>query len=133
MSGVNAVHLVGRLGKDPEVRTVGESKVATFTMATSEVYKNKEGEKVENTEWHNIVLWKGLAGIAEQYLQKGSQVYIGGSIKTRSWDDKEGNKKYITEIIGKNLTMLGGKNESNNSSTTNESAPPPSEEDDLPF
>lgn len=104
---VNKVIILGNLGKDPEIRTLENgTKVANFSMATSESYKNKEGQRVTNTEWHNVVLWRGLAEIAEKYLQKGSQVFIEGKIKTRTWDDKDGNKKYMTEIVGDNLVML---------------------------
>ena len=112
MAGINKVILVGNLGKDPEVRTLENgAKVANFTLATSESYKNKEGQRVTQTEWHNIVLWRGLAEIAEKFLRKGNQVYIEGKIRTRSWDDKDGIKRYTTEILGDNLTMLGGRKE----------------------
>ena len=97
MAGINKVILVGNLGKDPEVRTLENgAKVANFTLATSETYKNKEGQRVTTTEWHNIVLWRGLADIAERFLRKGNQVYIEGKIKSRTWDEKDGNKRYIT-------------------------------------
>ncbi len=141
MAGINKVILVGNLGKDPEVRTLENgAKVANFTLATSETYKNKEGQRVTTTEWHNIVLWRGLADIAERFLRKGNQVYIEGKIKSRTWDDKDGNKRYITEILGDNLTMLGSKRDSDDST----SAPAPientapdakagDEKDDLPF
>ena len=141
MAGINKVILVGNLGRDPEVRTLENgAKVANFTLATSESYKNKEGQRVTNTEWHNIVLWRGLADIAERYLNKGNQVYIEGKIKTRSWEDKDGVKRYTTEILGDNLTMLGGRRDMEDS----EPAPPPAQEttpetsvsdekDDLPF
>ena len=110
MNGVNKVILVGNLGKDPEVRHLeGGAAVANFPLATSESYKDKSGQRIEHTEWHNIVLWRGLAETAEKYLKKGNQVYIEGRIKNRSWEDKEGNKKYITEIVGDNMTLLGGK------------------------
>lgn len=109
MSGINKVILVGHLGKDPEVRHLeGGATVATFPLATSESY-TKDGKRVEQTEWHNIVLWRGLAEIAEKYLIKGKLVYIEGKIRTRSWDDKDGNKRYTTEIVADNLTMLGKK------------------------
>lgn len=109
MAGINRVILVGNLGKDPEVMTFENGvKKATFSLATSESYKNKEGVKVDQTEWHNIVLWRGLAEIAEKYLTKGKQIYLEGKIKTRSYE-QDGVKKYITEIYGDNLTMLGGK------------------------
>ncbi|NNF02657.1 MAG: single-stranded DNA-binding protein [Bacteroidia bacterium] len=107
MSGINKVILVGNLGKDPEVRELdGGIVVAKFPLATSETFKNKEGTRVDQTEWHNIVLWRGLAEVAERFLRKGSLVYIEGKLKTRSWDDKEGNKKYITEVVADNLTIL---------------------------
>jgi single-strand DNA-binding protein len=110
MSGVNRVILLGNLGKDPESRALenGRTRV-TFTLATNEVYKNKEGEKVTNTEWHNVVLWTPLAEIAEKYLSKGKQVYIEGKLNSRSYVDKEGQTKYITEIVGQNLVLLGSK------------------------
>jgi len=101
------VILLGNLGKDPEVRTLENgTSVAKFPLATTESYKNRNGEKVETTEWHNIVLWRGLAEIAEKYLRKGSRVFIEGKIRSRSWEDKDGNKKYITEIEADNLMML---------------------------
>lgn len=110
MSGVNKVILVGNLGKDPEVRYLeGGIAVAKFPLATSESYKGKDGNKVEQTEWHNVVLWRGLAEIAEKYLHKGNTVFIEGKIRTRSWEDKEGNKRYATEIVADNMTMLSKK------------------------
>jgi len=112
---VNKVILVGNLGKDPEIRTIDSGdKVANFSLATSETYKNKDGAKVTTTEWHNVVLWRGLADIAELFLGKGSQVYVEGKIKTRSWDDKDGVKRYTTEIIGDKMTMLGKRPEAEN-------------------
>lgn len=122
MRGINKVILVGHLGKDPEVRHLdGNNVVANFPIATSDSYTTKDGQKVEQTEWHNIVLWRRLAEIAEKYIKKGSLVYIEGRLRTRSWDDKDGNKRYITEVIGNNLQMLdkrdGG---SNNNSTSNQ-------------
>ena len=132
---VNKVILVGNLGKDPEIRTIdGGDKVANFTLATSETYKNKEGQKITNTEWHNIVLWRGLADIAELFLGKGSQVYIEGKIKTRSWDDKDGNKRYTTEIVGDKMTMLGKKPEvENGNEVVADVVAKPEVADDLPF
>ena len=107
MSGINKVILVGHLGKDPEVRHLdGGVSVASFPLATSETY-NKDGRKVEQTEWHNIVMWRGLADIAAKYLQKGRLVYIEGKLRTRSFEDKEGHKKYTTEVVAENFTMLG--------------------------
>jgi len=105
---INKVILVGNVGKDPEIRYLeGGTAVCSFPLATSESYRNRDGDKVTNTEWHNIVLWRGLAEIAEKYVKKGSQLYIEGRIRTRSWDDKEGNKRYITEIIADSMQMLG--------------------------
>ncbi|MBP9150913.1 MAG: single-stranded DNA-binding protein [Flavobacteriales bacterium] len=109
MSGVNKAILIGHLGSDPEVRTIESgTKVANFSIATTERYKDKSGNPVDKTEWHNIVMWRGLAEIAEKWLKKGSQVYIEGRLRTRSWDDKDGNKRYTTEILVDNMTMLGG-------------------------
>jgi single-strand DNA-binding protein len=107
MSGVNKVILVGRLGKDPEIRNLENgASVANFTMATSETYKDKTtGDRKEITEWHNIVLWRGLADIAAKYLHKGDMIYVEGKLRTRSWE-KEGVTRYTTEIVGDNMTML---------------------------
>jgi single-strand DNA-binding protein len=105
---VNKVILVGNVGKDPETRYLDESTAITkFPMATSETYKNRAGERVSTTEWHNIVLWRGLAQVAEKYVKKGTQLYIEGRIKTRSYDDADGNRKYITEIVGDQMQLLG--------------------------
>ncbi|MFW5759971.1 MAG: single-stranded DNA-binding protein [Cyclobacteriaceae bacterium] len=147
MAGVNKVILVGNLGKDPEVRHLDTGRaVANFSMATSETYKNRNGERVTNTEWHNIVLWSPLAEIAEKYLKKGNQVYIEGKITTRSYDDKDGVKKYITEVVGRELTLLGSRSENdsgyNQGSSADEERYQPTnsgvdateeETDDLPF
>ncbi len=112
MSGVNKVILVGHLGKDPEVRHLeGGTTVASFSLATTESYTNKSGERVDQTEWHNVVVWRGLADIAAKYLQKGKLVYVEGKLRTRSWDDKDGNKRYTTEIVADNFTMLGRKSD----------------------
>jgi len=98
------------VGKDPETRYLDEGTAMTkFSMATSETYKNKAGERVSTTEWHNIILWRGLAQVAEKYVKKGTQIYIEGRIKTRSYDDQEGNKKYITEIVGDQMQLLSRK------------------------
>jgi single-strand DNA-binding protein len=106
MSGVNKVILIGNLGKDPEERHFEGGRVkVSFPLATSETYKNREGEKVETTEWHNIVLWNKLGEIAAKYLHKGDKVFIEGKIRTRSWEDA-GVKKYMTEINADNMTML---------------------------
>jgi len=112
--GVNKVILVGNLGKDPEVQTFDTYKKAAFSLATTEHSRDKEGNEVQHTEWHNIVMWRGLAEIAEQFLRKGSQVYIEGKIRTRSFDAKDGTKKYITEIQADNLVLLGGRKEGGN-------------------
>ncbi|MCA1756812.1 MAG: single-stranded DNA-binding protein [Bacteroidales bacterium] len=109
---VNKVILVGNLGKDPEVHYIEQGvAVARFPFATSETYRSKDGERITTTEWHNVVLWRGLAEVAEKYVKKGSQLYIEGRIKTRSYDDRDGNKRYITEIIADNMQMLGKKGE----------------------
>ena len=105
-TGVNKVILLGRLGKEPESQQFESGKKTSFPLATSEVYKDKNGNRQESTDWHNIVLWRGLAEIAEQYLHKGDLVYLEGKIKSRSYEDN-GIKKYITEILGDNLVMLG--------------------------
>ncbi|MFN3555224.1 MAG: single-stranded DNA-binding protein [Bacteroidales bacterium] len=109
MAGVNKVILIGNLGKDPEIRNLESgAKVANFPLATTEFYKGKDGSRVEQTEWHNIVLWNNLADLAEKYLKKGNSIFLEGRIKTRSYDDKDGTKKYITEILGNQMTFLGG-------------------------
>jgi single-strand DNA-binding protein len=109
MSGINKVILVGHLGKDPEARHLeGGVSVVSFPLATSETF-NKDGRKVEQTEWHNIVMWRGLADVAAKFLQKGKLVYIEGKLRTRSFEDKEGVKKYTTEVVAENFTLLGRK------------------------
>ena len=143
MSGVNKVILVGHLGKDPEVRHLENGvNVASFSLATTETITNKNGEKQDLTEWHNIVVWRGLADVAEKYLKKGKQVYVEGKIRTRSWDDKEGVKRYTTEIVADSFTMLGKKEDGGNANSNNMNAGVPSAseivnsaggEDDLPF
>jgi len=156
MAGINRVILIGNLGRDPEIRNLeGGVKVANFTLATTETYRGKNGEKTEHTEWHNIVLWRGLAEVAEGYLKKGNSVYIEGKIRTRDWTDKDGNKRYTTEIIADNMVMLGGRRDQgtgNGAGQGQEYAPAPQraekpmkteipaaedigpeQEDDLPF
>ena len=139
MAGVNKVILVGNLGKDPEVRYLDSGvAVANFSLATTENYKNKQGEKVSQTEWHNIVLWRGLAEVAEKWLKKGSSVYIEGKIRTNKWEDKEGNTRYNTEILADNMTMLGNRissdvSDKNDSKTASEIKSVNDENDDLPF
>ncbi len=111
MSGINKVILIGHLGKDPDVRYLeGGVSVASFPLATSETF-NKDGKKVEQTEWHNIVMWRSLADVAAKFLQKGKLVYIEGKLRTRSFEDKEGIKKYTTEVVAENFTMLGRKSD----------------------
>ncbi len=112
MAGVNKVILVGNLGKDPEVRHLENgTPVCSFSLATSETYKDRTtGERKTNTEWHNIVLWRGLAEVAEKYLHKGDQVYIEGKLVTRSWE-KDNVTRYTTEIVGNNMTMLSNRNQ----------------------
>ncbi|MBK5203261.1 MAG: single-stranded DNA-binding protein [Prolixibacteraceae bacterium] len=141
---VNKVILIGNVGKDPVVRHLDKDvTVANFTLATSESYV-KDGNKVTNTEWHNIVVWRGLATVVEKYVKKGDKLYLEGRIKTRSWEDKDQNKRYTTEIYVDNLEMLGSPNrnaQSSSSNTTNTSdvnEPQTTEqgndnEDDLPF
>jgi len=112
MAGINRVILVGNLGKDPDVITFENGvKKASFSLATSESYKNKDGNRVDQTEWHNIVMWRGLADIAERFLRKGNQIYLEGKLKTRSYE-RDGVKKYITEIFVDNMTMLGSRRDS---------------------
>jgi single-strand DNA-binding protein len=117
MAGINKVILVGNLGKDPDTFTFeGGAKKVSFSLATTEQYKDSKGDKQKITEWHNIVCWRGLADIAEQFLRKGMQVYIEGKIRTRSWEDN-GTKKYITEIVADNFQMLGSRSENENFSS----------------
>lgn len=111
MSGVNKVILVGHLGKDPEIRHLdGNVTVASFPLATSEMY-NKDGRRVEQTEWHNIVMWRGLAEVAAKYLFKGKLVYVEGKLRTRSYEDKGGVRRYTTEVVADNFTLLGRKSD----------------------
>jgi len=145
MSGVNKVILIGRLGKDPEVRAFENNvKKATFSLATSENRKDKEGNRIETTEWHNIVCWRNLAETAEQFLTKGKLIYLEGKLRTRSWEEN-GGKKYITEIEATTFTMLGPKEENKATEkqvanlppppppVTAPEAPVPDFADDLPF
>lgn len=139
---VNKVILIGFVGADPEVRYLDSgTPVANMRLATSETYTNRNGEKVTQTEWHNVVLWRNLAGIAEKYVRKGTQIYVEGRLRTRSWDDRDGNKRYTTEIVGDNMQLLGkrpdsaGEQAENIPSSSESQAQNPSEEidDDLPF
>ena len=150
MAGVNKVILVGRAGKDPEVRNFENgSIVANFNIATSEKYKNKAGETVEQTEWHRLELWEGLAKIAQQYVKQGSQIYVEGKIKTEDYTDKDGVARKITKIRVNTMTLLGSatgnSNNDNSNNTSNISNEPkqvvnadysdnsPAPDDDLPF
>lgn len=116
---LNKVMLIGNVGKDPEVRYLdgnnnpgsGSTKVATFTLATTERYRDRNGELRENTEWHNIVAWRNSADVAEKYIRKGTQLYIEGRLRTRSWTDQTGNKRYTTEVTVDNLQLLGKKSD----------------------
>ena len=146
---VNKVILIGNVGADPEVRYLeGGTAVANLRLATTERYKNKNGENIDQTEWHNIVLWRGLAEIVEKYVHKGMRLYIEGRIRTRSWDDQSGNKRYTTEIWADNMQMLSYKQEGDNAGNASRTfnAPAPSvpaagttaietqdDSDDLPF
>ena len=138
MSGINKVILVGNVGRDPEVKYLdGGVAVARFSLATTESYKNKEGQKIESTEWHNIVMWRGLAEIAEKYVRKGKMLYIEGKIRTKQYGE-ENNKKYFTEIVADQMTMLGGPRTDNpepaaSTQSTPEMAVTSAPSDDLPF
>jgi single-strand DNA-binding protein len=115
MRGVNKVILIGNLGRDPDVQFLdGNIAVAKFSLATTETFKDRAGKLISQTEWHTVVLWRGLAELAQKYLHKGSLVYIEGRLRTRSWEDKEGNKKFATEVVGDNLVMLDKRLEGNN-------------------
>jgi single-strand DNA-binding protein len=142
MAGINKVILLGYLGRDPEIRVIESGrKVASFTLATSESYKDKNGEKVDQTEWHNVVFWGPIADVIEKYLKKGSRIYLEGKIKARSFEDKDKVKKYFTDIIGREMTMLDSASKSGDASSTyekNGNAVPvgeshQGEDDDLPF
>lgn len=143
---VNKVILVGNVGQDPEIRHINDdTQVAKFTLATSESYKNKEGERITQTEWHNIVVWRGLSKVVEQYVKKGSQIYIEGKITNRSYE-KDGQTKYFTEIVANELKLLGKRSEGETYQNNNVAAAQtvshvnepnidltPDDGDDLPF
>jgi len=137
MSSVNKVILVGHLGKDPELRYLeGNVSVASFPLATSETF-NKDGKKVEQTEWHNIVMWRGLADVAAKYLSKGRLVYIEGKLRTRSYEDKEGIRRYTTEIVAESFNVLGRRSDfegpANASQTTSNTASTSTQEQEVDF
>src|SRR3954463_9038869 len=124
MRGVNRVMLIGNLGKDPDVQYLeGNIAVAKFPLATTETYKDKSGTLVSQTEWHTVVLWRGLAELAQKYLHKGSLVFIEGRIRTRNWEDKDKNRRFSTEIIGDNLVMLDKRKEQSDIPGTETSVP----------
>lgn len=155
MASLNKVMLIGNLGKDPEIRfTAGGQAVANFSIATTERWKGKDGNTEEKTEWHNIVVWGKLAELCREYLHKGRPVYVEGRLQTRSWDDKEGKKRYTTEVVAQTIQFLGGRGEGTGTgggmgggsrgtgspSGSSQSAPqdqdgPPSfnEDEDIPF
>ena len=144
MAGVNKVLLIGRLGRDPEVRyTPDGTAIANFSIATSEEWKDKKtGEKQERTEWHRIVAFRRLGEICGEYLSKGRQVYVEGRLQTRDWQDKDGNKRYTTEIVASQMQMLGSRDTYDNAGggsafKKNDMPPGPefsgSQDDDIPF
>jgi len=141
MASLNKVMLIGNLGKDPEMRyTTSGQAVTGFSLATSEKFKGKSGEWEERTEWHNITLWGKLAEIAGEYLSKGKTVYIEGRLQTRKWQDKSGNDRYTTEIVGEKMQMLSPKGEGRRGGNEVTSEPagggyeePPFQDDDIPF
>jgi len=145
MAGINKVTIIGNLGRDPEPRHTPQGMaVTTFSIATSESWTDKEGQKQERTEWHRIVTWNKLAELCAKYLAKGRQVYVEGKLQTRNWEDKEGNKRYTTEIVANTVQFLGsnnGANANNSSSTQNDDPfgePPsfnsgPGASDEIPF
>ena len=132
---VNKAILVGNVGGDPETRKLeNDAQVTNFSIATTKKWKNKAGEKKEDTQWHNIVLWGGLSKIAEKYVKKGDKLYIEGEIVNRQYDDKDGNKRYITEIVGSQINMLGSKGSGGGQGAPAHTADDaPAEDDDLPF
>lgn len=143
---VNKVILIGRLGKDPEVRKINETTtVCNFPLATNESYKNQDGSYTEQTEWHNIVMWRGVAERAERILKKGANVFIEGKLRTRSWEDKEKHKRYTTEIVVENFQLLDkregspqgngteNKGDSDSHHSSSSTISEPTFDDDLPF
>jgi len=135
MASVNKVILIGNLGKDPDLRyTPSGQAVATFSLATNDRYKDKDGQMVERAEWHNIVVWGKQAETAKEYLKKGRQIFVEGRIAYRTYDDREGNKRYITEVVAQRLQFLGRREESPETVTAEpEMEAPTSEEENLPF
>lgn len=143
---VNKVILIGRLGKDPEVRKINATTtVCNFPLATNESYKNQDGSYTEQTEWHNIVMWRGVAERAERILKKGSTIFVEGKLRTRSWEDKENHKRYTTEIVVENFQLLDKREQSgtpqansenksgSESTSSSDTVTEPNFDDDLPF
>lgn len=135
MGSVNKVILIGHVGADPEVKNLsGDKKVANLNLATSESYKDKDsGEKKTITDWHKLSIWKGLAGVVEKYVKKGSKIYVEGKLKHKSYENADGEKKYFTEVQVTNLVLLGGKSESTNQRSENNNAFESDQNEDLPF
>ena len=138
MATINKIILMGNLGKDPKVSGEGTRLRASFSIATSESYRGKDGTRTENTDWHNIVLWGGLAEVAAKYLKKGDQVYVEGRITTRSYEDETGAMRYVTEVVGREMKLMGGgrnggERETEEGSPFDEVVEPLNDAKDLPF
>jgi len=132
--GLNKVMLIGNLGNDVELKyTQSGVAVCSFRMATTESYKDQSGNTIDKTEWHNIVMWRRLAEVAGEYLKKGSKVYVEGKLQTRSWEDQNGNKRYMTEIVADRMLMLDRREGSTEEVPVPEEAAETSKDDDLPF
>ena len=127
----NRVQLIGHLGQDPDVKQTNGGTLARFSLATTERYKNKQGERVSETQWHNVVVWGNLADLAQQYLHKGKEVALEGKLNHRSYEDKDGNKRYVTEVVASDFLMLGKKDDPVRATQTAEQQTVPA--DDLPF
>jgi len=138
---LNKVMLIGNVGKDPEIRSANGVQVASFPLATTEVFSSKAGQRQEHTEWHNIVVWRGLSEVVEKYVKKGTPLFIEGRIRNRSYEGKDGVKRYITEIVCDSLKLLGRKEATNGTPAQEYAGPkssevshePPADADDLPF
>ena len=130
-NGINKVILIGHLGKDPEVQAFDGVKRAAFSMATDESYRDKDGNRVDRVEWHNISLWRGLAEVSERFLHKGSKVYIEGKLRTRTYQDETGKQRYFTEVVADNMMMLDRK-EGSDTPSTKPAPPPPAQFEPLP-
>ena len=131
---INRATILGNVGKDPEYRTLENgAKVGSFSVATTETYKDKTGDKKEFTDWHNVVVWRGLAEICEKYLKKGNKIHVEGKLRTRSWDDQDGKKNYRTEIIAENIILLGAPAGHETPQAEADSFQETEGDDDLPF